>query len=77
MKDVFDENNQIELTDLHTNYQTKLKIIFDKIEQLENEEVLLKTRVNLFSIFLLKSRLFVFECSLNNLKKNQIIMKMK
>jgi hypothetical protein len=49
MKHAFEEENQFELINLHENYQMKLRKIFDKIEQLENEEVLLKTRVCLFT----------------------------
>ncbi len=51
MKDAFDEDNQIELINLHEDYQIKLRIVLDKIEQYENEEILLKIRVSLFRLF--------------------------
>ena len=45
MVHVYEDDNEEELVYLHQHYQTKLKVILDKIEQLENEEVLLKIRV--------------------------------
>ncbi len=44
-----DEDNQIELINLNKDYQLKLKIILNQIQQLENEEILLKLRVCLFN----------------------------
>jgi hypothetical protein len=49
VKDVSNENAEIELRNLHEYYATKLRIIRDKIEKFENEEVLLKTRVCLIT----------------------------
>jgi hypothetical protein len=44
-----DEDNQIELINLNKDYQLKLRIILNQIQQLENEEILLKLRVCLFN----------------------------
>ncbi len=49
-----DEDNQIELINLNKDYQLKLKIILNQIQQLENEEILLKLRVCLFNNFFLE-----------------------
>jgi len=73
-KDILDEDYQIELTNLNENYQIKLRFILNKIQQLENEEVLLKIRVCLFLNFYF---FFNFKFRLNKLKKNQMIMKIK
>jgi len=48
IKYLLDEDYQTELNNLNQDYQIKLRIILNKIQQLENEEVLLKIRVWLF-----------------------------
>ena len=45
MKTSLDEDAEIELNSLNEFYQNKLTKILNKIEQLQNEEILLKTRV--------------------------------
>ncbi|CAF4420810.1 unnamed protein product, partial [Adineta steineri] len=39
------ENAEIELRNIHEYYLSKLRTIVDKIEKLENEEILLKIRL--------------------------------
>jgi len=76
LKAAYDENSEIELRNLHEYYATKFRLIGDKIEKFENEEVLLKTRVCLVP-FLSKRNCFSLKFSLNNLKKNQLVMKIE
>jgi hypothetical protein len=45
MINTFNEHLEIELNYFNEFYQIKLRKILNKIEQLENEEVLLKIRV--------------------------------
>ncbi|CAF1441079.1 unnamed protein product, partial [Adineta steineri] len=45
IKSMSNENAEIELRNIHEYYLSKLRTIVDKIEKLENEEVLLKTRL--------------------------------
>jgi len=76
IKYLLDEDYQTELNNLNHDYQIKLRIILYKIQQLENEEVLLKIRVWLFLNYFLFF-FFNFKFRLNKLKKNQMIMKIK
>jgi hypothetical protein len=50
VKNNLNEYFEIELNGLNEFYETKLHLVLHKIEQLENEEVLLKKRVLFFNL---------------------------
>ena len=45
MKDELDDETLFQLTNLHNDYQRKLRIVLNENEELENEEILFETRV--------------------------------